>query len=131
MKKLVKADGLQNRVTEQEANAFDPNLGPCCDITNFKVHLEGTTCNAWNKSAIDIFVKGFLEIHTEYPSQVESVRDMVKMKSRATLDSTIRKYRDSKIPRTLEESKEIRLQKNRQERKRKVCFFVPHSIYEM
>jgi hypothetical protein len=117
---ITPAKWMKVTVADQEANAFNPELGPCCDPVSFRVHLEGTTANAWNKSAISVFVNCFLVIHPEYPSQDESVRDMVRMKSCATLDSMIRQYRKSNTPCTVEASKEQRLKKNRQERKRKV-----------
>jgi hypothetical protein len=122
MNKLIEANG--NNVTKQEAAAYDPNLGPCCDITNFRVHLEGTPCDAWNKSAMDVFVIAFLAVHPEYLSRDDSVREMVKMKSHAALESTIKKYRKSKVLLTDGQVNELRLQKNRQERKRKECFSV-------
>lgn len=121
MRKLVTpARWLQSTVTEEEANTFNPSLGPCCEPTHFRVHLGGKTCNNWNKSAILVFTDDFLRVHPEYHSQDGSVRDMVLMKSRATLDSTIRKYRESLVPRTPQELEDTRKRKNRQERKRKV-----------
>jgi len=111
---------MENTVTEQEANAFDPTLGQCCDPAHFRVHLEGTTCNTWNKSATSVFAGRFLTAHPEYPSHEQSVRDMVQMKSRAALDSMIREYRKSNTPRTEPELREEQKRKNRQERKRKV-----------
>jgi hypothetical protein len=117
---ITPANLLRNTVREEEANAFDPDQGPCCDALHFRVHLEGTTRNAWNKSAIDVFVNDFLGVHPEYPSQEESVPEMVRIKSFATLDSLIRKYRESNIRRTEGEKERRRLAKNCYERKRKV-----------
>lgn len=120
MRQLVtSANWLVSTVTEQEANAFNPNLGPCCTPQHFRVHLDGTTCDMWNKSAILVFVEDFLRAHPEYPLE-ESVRDMVRMKSRATLDSAIREYRKSLLHRSPAELESVRKQKNRLERKRKV-----------
>ena len=113
-------DWMRKMVTDREATGFDPNRGPCCTLANFRVHLGGTLCNTWNKSAIDVFMGGFFAAHNEYSPQKESVLEMVRMKSRAALDSMIRKYRKSKISRTPAQLEELRLQKNRQERKRKV-----------
>lgn len=126
MYKLVpSADRMRVTVTEQEAQAFDPTLGPCCDSTGFRVHLEGTTCDPWNKSATTVFVNSFLVAHPEYSSRDESVREMVLMKSKATLDSMIRSYRKYRAPRTADELEAQRLHKNRQERKRKVGSVIP------
>jgi len=106
-----------NTVTEQEANAFKPGHGHCCDSTYFRVHLAGTTCDTWNKSAISVFIEDFLRTHPEYPNRV---RDMVQVKSRAALDSAIREYRKSLVTRDPRELEEMRKEKNRLERKRKV-----------
>jgi hypothetical protein len=114
-------DWMQNMVTDREAIAFNPNLGPCCTLTNFRLHLEGTPCNTWNKSAIEVFMVGFFAAHKTYSQQKISVVNMVRMKSRAALESMIRKYRKSKIARTPAQLEALRLQRNRQERKRKVC----------
>ena len=124
MHKLLKESLNQNVVTDQEANTFDPNLGPCCDTAHFRVHLDGTTCNGWNKSAIRVFTNDFLTAHPEYPSHEKSIREMVKMKSQATIDSMIRKHRKAQIPRTDVELRELQKQKNRLERKRKVSTIV-------
>lgn len=113
-------DWMQNMVTDREATGFDPSFGPCCTLTNFRLHLEGTPCNAWNKSAIDVFMGGFFAVHNEYPARAESVVKMVQQKSRAYLESIIKKYRKSKISRTPAQLEELRLRKNCQERKRKV-----------
>lgn len=121
MRKLVTtANWETNTVSEHEASAFNPNFGSCCDVAHFRVHLGGTTCDTWNKSAINVFVEDFLKDHPEYPPQVESVVDMVRMKSRAALDSAIRRYRESLIRREDRELEELRRQKNSQERRRKV-----------
>lgn len=121
MRKLIPSSKwLKSTVTEQEASAFNPNLGPCCDRANFRVHLDGTPCDAWNKSATSVFVDDFLTAHPEYPSQDELVRNMVRAKSRAFLESMIRDYRRSKAGLNATELEEARVQKNRRERKRKV-----------
>lgn len=124
MRKLLQESLNQDTVTNQEANTFNANLGPCCDTAHFRVHLDGTTCNGWNKSAIRVFTNDFLTAHPEYPSHEEPIQDMVKMKSQATLDSMIREHRKSKIRRTNVELRELQKQKNRQERKRKVSIIV-------
>ena len=126
LKIVTPAHWMKNRVTREEVNAFNPGLGPCCDTANFRLHLEGTPCDAWNKSATGVFVNGFLVAHPEYPSQEEPVREMVRMKSHATLESMIREYRKSKIPLTEAQVEELRLQKNRQEHKRKVVSLISH-----
>lgn len=125
LRKLIKPDNwMKNTVPELEANAFNPGNGPCCDATNFRVHLEGTPSNPWNKSAVAVFVRSFLAAHPDYPADEEPVQEMVRMKTRAALESIIREFRESNIPRTEEEANRKRLEKNRRERKRKVNFLV-------
>ena len=124
-KLITPANLMKNTVTVQEASMFNPDLGPCCDPAHFRVHLEGTAANAWNKSAMAVFVKCFLDTHPEYPAHEKSVRDMVKIKSHTALESRIRKYRESNVTRTAAELRERQLQKNRQERKRKVSPITP------
>ena len=126
MRRLITpASLLRNTVREEEAKAFDPDYGPCCDALHFRVHLEGTTHDAWNRSAIGVFVNHFLEAHPEYPSEQESVQEMVRMKSFSTLDTLIRNYRESNVRRTEEEVEGRQLAKNRYERKRKVSSGAP------
>lgn len=120
MRELIGPRWLKNTVTEREANSFNPELGvPCCDLEGFRVHLAGTPHNAWNKSAIDVFVGGFLATHPEYNANDEAVREMVRMKSGVYLESTIKEYRRTNKHLTDDEEKEFRKHKNRQERKRK------------
>lgn len=126
MRSLLGGDYMQNTVTKPEADGFDPERGQCCDLERFRVNLGGTTRNAWNKSATDVFVAGFLAAHAEYDAGNEAVKEMVQMKAQATLDSMIRKYRGLNIPRTPAESQELQRLRNRQERKRKVSVCV-HS----
>lgn len=121
LRKLITPDKwLEKTVTGQEADAFNPNLGPCCHPAHFRVHLEGTTCDKWNKSAVVVFVEDFLRAHPEYPSGESAVREMIRIKSRASLDSVIRKYRGSLVSQTPQAAEGTRKRKNRQERKRKV-----------
>lgn len=127
-KRITPANWMKNTVTEQEANAFDPGSGPCCDPIHFRVHLEGTPANVWNKSATSVFVNDFLAIHPEYPSREESVREMIRMKTHATLESMIKQYRKSNTLHSRGELEAIRLQKNRTERKRKVSPAIPYPI---
>lgn len=116
MRTLIKPDDwVVNKVTEQEAEAFNAALGPCCDTTTFRVHLGGTTCDAWNTSAIRVFVNGFLSTHPRYSPQDVSVREMIKARSRATLDTMIRNHQKSAVPHTGGEVEELRLQRASQE----------------
>ena len=112
------ADWMEDTVSEIDANNFDPLIGPCCDADNFRLHLEGTTCDAWNRSATEVFVEDFLARHPEYPREVDSVRDTVFLKTRATITSMIKEYR--KLKREPNELNELQLRKNLTERKRGV-----------
>lgn len=111
---------MRNTVTKEEAEDFNPDLGPCCDYTEFRLHLEGTPCDSWNKSATSVFVDSFLRIHPDYPSQKEVVKQMVEFKTRAAIESMIRNYRKSKDAHNSAEQDEIKDHKNRRERQRKV-----------
>jgi hypothetical protein len=112
---------MQNTVGKEEAEKFNPALGPCCDTTQFRVHLEGTPCNNWNKSATSVFVNEFLKLHhSEFPSQEEVVQKMVELKTRAAIESMIRGYRKSKEAFNKAEQDEAKARKNRRERQRKV-----------
>jgi hypothetical protein len=112
------ADWMEDTVTKDEANDFNPLTGPCCDVNNFRLHLEGTTCDLWNRSAMEVFVEDFLAHHPEYSKEVDSVRDMVMFKTRATITSMIKEYRKLKL--SPNELDELQLRKNRTERKRGV-----------
>ena len=109
---------MANTVPELEANNFDPLIGPCCDASRFRLHLEGTTCNPWNRSATEVFVEDFLTHHPEYPREVDSVRDMVFLKTRSTITSMIKEYRKLKLDSNRLD--ELQRRKNRTERKRGV-----------
>lgn len=111
---------MKNTVTEEEAGEFNPDLGPCCDRGHFRLHLEGTTCDRWNKSAVRVFVDDFLSTHHDYPSHEEMVTKMVEMKTRATVDSMIRDYRKLKEVGNQAKRDENQARKNRRERQRKV-----------
>ena len=111
-------DWMGDTVTELEANNFNPLIRPCCDANHFRLHLEGTTCDPWNRSAADVFVEDFLAHHPEYPKEVDSVYDTVVLKTRATITSMIKEYRKLKLgPNKLDE---LQLRKNCIERKRSV-----------
>lgn len=119
MERLIPdADWMGDTVPELEANSFNPVIRPCCDANNFRLHLEGTTCNPWNSSATEVFVEDFLSHHPEYPREVDSVRDMVLLKTRATITSMIKEYRKLKL--NSDELDDLQLRKNRAERKRGV-----------
>jgi hypothetical protein len=121
MRKLIPEHSwMKNTVTKDEAEEFDPNLGACCDPGHFRLHLEGTTCDRWNKSAAGVFVDIFLRDHHEYPPQERAVTRMVEVKTRSAIDSMIRDYRKSKEVNNEAERGEIQARKNRQERRRKV-----------
>lgn len=130
MRDLLKGNWMKNTVTDEEVNAFDPALGQCCDPTHWRVHLEGTPCNPWNKSATFVFVNDFIVAHPEYNRDDRSIRDMIHMKSKSALDSMIRTYRKSKIPPTVNEPEdEDQKQRNRRERKRKVSTAISVSSF--
>ena len=123
------ADWMEDTVPELEANSFNPLLGSCCDANHFRLHLEGTTCDPWNKSATEVFVEDFLAHHTEYPKEVDSVYDTVSLKTRATITSMIKEYRKLKLG--SEELDVLQIRKNVAERKRGVSVLCIHSRVEL
>jgi hypothetical protein len=128
MRDLIGKNWMKNTVAKEEAGAYNPECGQCCSVAGFRVHLEGTACDAWNKSATEVFVGGFLQAYPTYNVADGSGRDMVRMKSQAALESMIRQYRKLRIPQTLDELKGQRDHKNRQERKRKVSLAMPTPL---
>lgn len=112
------ADWMEDTVPELEANNFNPLIGPCCDADHFRLHLEGTTCDPWNRSATQVFVEDFLAHNPEYPKEVDSVHDAILLKTRAAITSMIKEYR--KLQLESNELDELQLRKNRTERKRSV-----------
>lgn len=121
----------RNTVTDQEAGEFNPDFGPCCDNAHFRLYLEGTPRDNWNKSATSVFVQDFLRVHPDYPSHEPAVVRMIELKTSANIESMIRNYRESKEERNQAVKDEARARKNRQERQRKVILLSPtvHSLY--
>ena len=127
---IPKRDWMQNTVTKEEAERFSPDIGPCCDSRQFRLHLAGTTRDRWNKSATRVFVDDFLRTHPDdYPSEEEAVVKMVEMKTRSAIDSLIRDYRKSKEDHNQAERSELQARKNRQERQRKVNSFTSMPMH--
>lgn len=122
MKDLIpKQSWMKNTVTEEEAEGFNPDLGPCCDPRQFRLHLGGTTCDRWNKSATHVFTDDFLRVYRhEYPPEEEAVTKLVEVKTRAAIDSMIRSYRRSNGANDQAARDEAQARKNRGERRRKV-----------
>ena len=116
---IPNASWLKKTVTEEEAQAFDPELGACCGPRPLRVNLEGTTCDRWNKSATSVFIEDFFKTHPDYPSEERAIAKMVEMKTRSTIDSMIREYRKLKKVMDQAEQEEARAEKNRNERRRK------------
>lgn len=114
MKDLVKG----RTATERDTQNFDPTFGPCCGVDNFRLHLAGTPCNPWNKSATDVFIESFLEKYTEYSSDNLAVVRMVKFKTHSTIAAMIKQYRITGPGGDVDD--QTRRYNNRQERKRKV-----------
>ena len=114
----------ENPVTQDDLEDFNPASGPCCNVANFRLHLAGTPCNPWNKSAAGVFVESFLgKYTTDYPSNDEAVVDMVRFKTQSTIAAKIKRYRMTGPDGNMEPATKKRL--NRQERKRKVSSSSP------
>ncbi|KAF9778450.1 hypothetical protein BJ322DRAFT_1000864 [Thelephora terrestris] len=105
--------------TDADITYFDPTFGPCCDVEDFRLHLAGTPCNLWNKSATEVFMESFLEKYKlDYPPEYDGVVRMVGFKVHSTIAALIKRYRSTGPDGTVDP--ETRKQQNRQERKRKL-----------
>ncbi|KAF9783891.1 hypothetical protein BJ322DRAFT_1109737 [Thelephora terrestris] len=95
MKKMIGEEFLTaNTVDPQEIEKFDPLKGPCCDAENFRIHLDGTPANPWNRSAAEVFVAKFLATYSRiYPPDLDEVVNMVHSKTRSAITSLIKDYR--------------------------------------
>lgn len=115
------ARARESTVSMADFQAFDPRRGECCTSANFRLNLEGTPCDVWNKSAVRIFVNDFLRNHNEYPADNRVVRLMIQKKTTAAIKSLIRDYRlkDVGSPQLGVAQK----RRNRRERKRTVGIF--------
>lgn len=119
MKKLIGKDAwMKSTVHQNEIERFDPRNGMCCEAANFRIHLDGTPANPWNKSATAVFVAKFLATYPgTYPSDSAEVVDMVHAKTRAVISSLIKDYR---LLQKTEVRHEMNNCKKRRERKRLV-----------
>ena len=61
--------------TEADVANFDPRLGPCCDIPNFKVDLRKEPHSEFNRSAAAVFAKSFNSYYN-YQYKMGMIQDM-------------------------------------------------------
>ena len=61
--------------TEADVANFDPRLGPCCDIPNFKVDLRKEPHSEFNRSAAAVFAKSFNSYYN-YQYKLRMIQDM-------------------------------------------------------
>ena len=115
---LTRGDRLENTVSPDDFQDFNPQRGECCTRADFRINLEGTPCDAWNKSATRVFVNDFLRAHPEYPSHNVVARRMVHNKTSAAIKSLIKEYRQKDIRGQAKLA--AQKMKNRKERKRTV-----------
>ena len=119
MKSLInKDDWLKEVVNEHDLNSWNPEIEQCCTAQQFKLHLNGTPCDAWNTSAARVFVDHFLLTHSESYPDVWAVRRMVLKKTSAYIKSLIKSFREGR--RSNDMKRTTRRAKNRQERKANV-----------
>lgn len=121
MRKLIgKSALMENTVHRNEIEQFDPRNGPCCNATSFRIHLDGTPADPWNKSATAVFVAKFLATYPEvYPTDSDEIVDMIYSKTRAAISSLIKEYRLQNNTQA-EVRDEMNERKKRRERKRLV-----------
>lgn len=77
MRRLNDADKFDMSVipTEADVDHFDPTLGPCCDIPNFKVDLRKEPHSQFNLSAATVFAQSFNSYYN-YQYQVQVLEAM-------------------------------------------------------
>jgi len=120
------ARARESTVSLAEFQAFNPRQGECCTRDNFRLNLEGTPGDDWNKSAARVFVNDFLRTHNEYPANNRVVRLMVQKKTTAAIKSLIKSYRLKDVAGPLLAA--AQKERNRKERKRTVG--APHRIHD-
>jgi hypothetical protein len=125
------ARARENTVSVDEIREFNPSQGECCTASNFRLNLEGTASDSWNKSVTRVFVNNFLRTHAEYPGDNRVVRTMIQQKTTAAIKSLIKSYRIRNVGSP--QLRKAQKKKNRRERKRTVSnsFEVNRSVREI
>ena len=118
------ARARQYTISLAEFQAFNPRQGECCTRDNFRLNLEGTPCDDWNKSAARVFVNDFLRAHDEYPADNRVIRLMVQRKTTAAIKSLIKYYCLKNVGSPLLGA----AQKGRNRRERKRTVGIPYRI---
>ncbi|KAH9918419.1 uncharacterized protein B0H18DRAFT_882807 [Fomitopsis serialis] len=97
--------------TPEELEGFQE--GRCCTAKKFKLDLNGTAANKWNKSATEVFTDSFLECKQYQWKQ----RSKISAAFRSHLRGLIKKYREQLSRPTPEAILATKLQHSRQQRK--------------
>jgi hypothetical protein len=85
--RMPRDKSIESKVTENEANAYDPMDGPPCAVNDFRLYFGGPPAHVWNKEAAKVFLDSFCR---KYPHhQADDVRERFKVH----VQSLVRKYR--------------------------------------
>ena len=106
---------LKDTVPDQDIANWNPALGECCTAGEFRLHLAGTTCDAWNTSATRVFADDFLAKNTDIYPDTWTVRSMVLKKTKAYIKTLVKSFRD--YPKSKEAKDAKKRAKSRRERK--------------
>ena len=94
METLIPRDRwLQDLIHPEELAAWNPDTGPCCTPTMFKLNLGGTPRDDWNTSASRVFTDDFMATHRSLYEDNWDNRNLVLNKTQAYIKTLIQYYR--------------------------------------
>jgi len=128
MKTLIpERDWLKDVIHPDELQAWNPQAGPCCTPTSFKLNLKGTPLDDWNVSASRVFTDHFLATHPDSYNDTWEIRQMVLKKTQAHIKSLIKRYRQKDLGGDV--LLRAKLAHRGQQRKASVSHFHPTVVY--
>lgn len=116
--RIPKNKVIDSKVTETEANAYNPLDGPPCSLDDFRLYFDGTPAHEWNKEAAKVFLDAFSR---KYPRhQAHDAREHFK----THVQTLIRRYRKQKaIECETVSAPELASRSRKNTRKARVRFF--------
>lgn len=117
---IPKANWLQDLIHPTEFQAWNPDNGPCCTPTTFKLNFRGTPRDDWNISASRVFTDHFLVSHSNLYEDTWENRELILKKTQAYIKTLLRSYRKQSIGQ--EVALEKKIAQRRRERKTTVSF---------
>jgi hypothetical protein len=113
---------LERKVTQEEANAYDPLRHEFpCTADNFKLHLEGTRAHPWNKAARSVFAASFCAKYPHYTVDEAGNHFGVHV------ESLIRKYKTQQRQRDDPDAKSAALKRGRQNTRKSTVSPLPFN----